>query len=58
MNIAAAVGIPAFGLFGGWPPFHHSQRVVPILPPDGNVNKLTGMARITPQAVMTALPAP
>lgn len=58
MNIAAAVGIPTFGLFGGWPPFHHSQRVVPILPPGGNIDKLTGMARITPEAVMAVLPAP
>jgi heptosyltransferase-2 len=57
MNIAAAVGIPAFGLFGGWPPFTHSRRVVRILPPDGRPDRATGMARITPQAVMAAIDA-
>lgn len=56
LNMAAAVGIPAYGLFGGWPPLHHSQRIIPVLPPDGRTDKATGMARITPAAVLSRLP--
>ncbi len=55
MNIAAAVGTTSYGLFGGWPPFHHSSRIVPILPPDGKPDQATGMARITPEAVLAAI---
>jgi heptosyltransferase-2 len=57
MNIAAAVGIQSFGLFGGTPPFHHSRRIVPILPPGGPVRSgdPAGMARITPDAVLQAI---
>ena len=57
LNIAAAAGRPAHGLFGGWPPLRHSQHIVAILPPDGRTDKATGMARITPDAVLAALPA-
>lgn len=57
LNIAAAVGIPAYGLFGGWPPLRHSRRIVPILPPDGRVDKASGMARIAPEAVLAAIAA-
>jgi heptosyltransferase-2 len=57
LNIAAAVGIPAYGLFGGWPPLRHSQRIIPILPPDGRTDKATGMARITPDAALAAIAA-
>jgi heptosyltransferase-2 len=57
MNIAAAVGIPSYGLFGGTPPFHHSSRIIPILPPDGAVRSgdPTGMSRIEPDAVIRAI---
>jgi len=55
LNIAAAVGTRSYGLFGGWPPFHHSRRIVPILPPDGKADKATGMARITPEAVLAVI---
>jgi heptosyltransferase-2 len=57
MNIAAAVGTTSYGLFGGWPPFHHSGRVVTILPPDGKPDKATGMARITPETVLATIAA-
>jgi heptosyltransferase-2 len=57
LNIAAAVGIPAYGLFGGWPPLRHSQRIIPVLPPDGRTDKTTGMARITPACVLAAIAA-
>lgn len=56
MNMAAAVGIRTYCLFGGVPPFHHSSRIVPILPP-GGVDKATGMARITVEAVLAAIRA-
>jgi heptosyltransferase-2 len=54
MNMAAAVGIRTYALFGATPPFHHSSRIVPILPP-GGVAKDMGMARITPEAVLSAI---
>jgi heptosyltransferase-2 len=57
LNIAAAVGIPCYGLFGGWPPLRHSRRIVPILPPDGQIDKATGMSRITPAAVLAVIAA-
>lgn len=55
MNLAAAVGIPTFGLFGAVPPFAHASRIVPILPPDGVPSKRDGMARITPEAVLARI---
>jgi len=54
MNLAAAVGLRTYGLFGAVPPFHHSSRIVPILPP-GGISKADGMARITEEAVMAAI---
>ncbi|HTI83580.1 MAG TPA: glycosyltransferase family 9 protein [Acetobacteraceae bacterium] len=57
MNLAAAVGIRTYGLFGAVPPFHHSSAIVPILPPDGRPDKATGMARITTAAVLEAIRA-
>ena len=44
MNMAAAVGIRTYCLSGAVPPFHHSTRIVPIIPP-GGVSKADGMAR-------------
>lgn len=55
MNLAAAVGIPTFGLFGAVPPFAHAGRIVPILPPDGVPSKRDGMERITPEAVLATI---
>jgi heptosyltransferase II len=57
MNLAAAVGIRTYGLFGAVPPFYHSRLILPILPPDGRTDISTGMARITPQAVLDAIRA-
>jgi heptosyltransferase II len=56
MNMAAAVGIPTFSLFGATPPFHHSSRIVAVTPP-GGVSKDDGMARITVDAVIAAIQA-
>ncbi len=55
MNLAAAVGIRTYGLFGGTPPIHHSSLIIPILPPDGRPNRSAGMAQITVEAVLAAL---
>jgi heptosyltransferase-2 len=57
MNIAAAVGIRSYGLFGGTPPFHHSSRIVPITPPGAIARSgdTRGMAQITTQAVLRAI---
>jgi heptosyltransferase-2 len=59
MNIAAAVGLRSYGLFGGTPPFHHSSRIIAITPPGGIVvsGDRTGMARITPEAALRAISA-
>jgi heptosyltransferase-2 len=60
MNMAAAVGVRSYGLFGGTPPFHHSSRIIAITPP-GSISvsgDTTGMALITPDAVLRAINAP
>jgi heptosyltransferase-2 len=56
MNMAAAVGIRTYSLFGATPPFHHSSRIVAITPP-GGVDKACGMMRITVDAVLQAIRA-
>jgi len=57
MNLASAVGIRTYGLFGAVPPFHHSRLIIPVLPPDGRPDIPTGMARITSQAVLDIIRA-
>jgi heptosyltransferase-2 len=57
MNLAAAVGTTAYGLFGATPPLHHSRHIVAITPPQGGIDLRHGMARITPEAVMAAIGA-
>ena len=54
MNLAAAVGTTAYGLFGTTPPLHHSRHIVAITPP-GGIDLKRGMARITPDAVLAAI---
>ena len=56
MNIAAAVGIQTFGLFGATEPLLHSARIVPIEPP-GGYEKNAGTARITVAAVLETIRA-
>ncbi len=56
MNMAAAVGIRTYCLFGAVPPFHHSSRIVPITPP-GGISKSDGMARISVAQVMREIEA-
>ena len=54
MNLAAAVGVRSYGLFGASPALHHSRHIVAITPPDG-LQSPTGMQRITPDAVLAAI---
>ena len=56
MNVAAAVGLRTYGLFGAVPPFRHSSRIVPLTPP-GGVSKTDGMARLTVERVLAGIAA-
>ncbi|MDG4552671.1 MAG: glycosyltransferase family 9 protein [Candidatus Competibacter sp.] len=51
LNMAAALRVPAIGLFGGSAPLWHSRFIHPLLPPDGE----RGMAAITVSQVLEAL---
>jgi heptosyltransferase-2 len=53
MNMAAAVGIRTYALFGTTPPFHHSPQIVPIVSPAGGADD--GMARVTLPMVLEAI---
>jgi heptosyltransferase II len=55
LNIAAAVGIRTYGLFGATDPFHHSSQIVPISPVDGGVSRIDGMSRISAEAVLAVI---
>jgi heptosyltransferase II len=52
MNVAAAVGIPSFGLFGATRVLTYSKFINPILPDDGGPATLDGMQRISPGQVL------
>jgi heptosyltransferase-2 len=56
MNMAAAVGIRTYCLFGALPPFYHSRRIVPITPP-GGVSLRNGMAGISVEQVLAVIDA-
>jgi heptosyltransferase-2 len=55
MNLAAAVGLRSYGLFGTYPPFHHASQILPILSPPGGPDD--GMTRMTTEAVLGAIRA-
>jgi heptosyltransferase-2 len=57
MNMAAAVGIPTYALFGTTPVFGHSRHIVAIASPPDEASLDDGMARITPEAVLAAITA-
>ena len=57
MNMAAAVGIRTYALFGATPPFMHASSIVAITPPDGRIDKTDGMARIDVETVIAAITA-
>jgi heptosyltransferase II len=50
MNLAAAVGTPAFGLFGVNQVLRYSRFIHPIVPPGGQ--SPDGMSRISPARVL------
>ena len=56
LNIAAAVGTRAYGLFGATPILRHSLNILPIVP-IGGMDEDSGMGRITQHAVLQALAA-
>jgi heptosyltransferase II len=56
MNMAAAVGIPTYCLFGAVPPIHHSSKIIAITPP-GGVSRETGMAGISVEQVCGVIEA-
>jgi heptosyltransferase-2 len=55
MNLAAAVGTPAFAMFGATRVLTYSKFIHPILPDDGGVPTLHGMARISAGNVLTRI---
>ena len=55
MNIAAAIGIRTYALFGTTPPISHASQVVPITSPDTGVHD--GMARLTLEKVIGVVSA-
>ncbi len=54
LNIAAAVGTCAYGLFGSTPVLRHSPNIVAVVPPEGP-DRDTGMARISVASVLDAI---
>ena len=54
LNIAAAVGTRAYGLFGGTPVLRHSPNIVAVVPPEGP-DRDAGMARITVASVLSVI---
>ena len=54
LNIAAAVGTRAYGLFGGTPVLRHSPNIVAVVPP-GGPDRDTGMARISVASVVDTI---
>lgn len=51
LNVAAAVGTRAYGLFGGTPVLRHSPSIVAVVPP-GGPDRDAGMGRITVESVL------
>jgi heptosyltransferase-2 len=56
LNIAAAVGLRGYGLFGATPVLHHSGHIVPVVPP-GGYSASDGMARLPVGMVLDAIAA-
>ncbi len=56
LNIAAAAGLPSYGLFCATPVLRHSARIVPIIPP-GGPSPVDGARRLTLPLVLAAIAA-
>jgi heptosyltransferase-2 len=54
MNMAAAVGLRTYSLFGAVPPLRHSKQIVAIVPP-GSVSKIDGMANLSVEQVLAEI---
>ena len=54
LNVAAAVGTPAIGLFGATLPLAHSEKFSVVTPEDG-IRRDGGMEAITVEAVVEAI---
>jgi heptosyltransferase II len=52
VNISAAVGVPALGLFGATEPLRYSPYLDPVLPGQGQISRQDGMVRIQPAEVV------
>ena len=55
LNLAAAVGTPAFGLFGSTPALTHSRFIHAIRPDDGRGVTPDGMQRISPGVALARI---
>jgi heptosyltransferase-2 len=55
LNMAGALGLRSYGLFGATLPFHHMGQIVAISPACGEVSRVGGMDRISPEAVLAAI---
>jgi heptosyltransferase II len=55
MNLAAAVGTPAFAMFGATRVLTYSKFIHPILPDDGGALTLHGMTRISADNVLSRI---
>ena len=55
MNLAAAVGTPAFAMFGATRVLTYSKFIQPILPDDGGAPSLHGMTRISASNVLARI---
>ena len=55
MNLAAAVGTPAIGLFGATPVLSYSRFILAVRPDDGGPATIDGMRRISPRSVLERL---
>jgi hypothetical protein len=55
MNIAAAVGVRTYALFGTTHPFDHASQIVAVTAPDTGVHD--GMERLTATAVLDTIRA-
>jgi heptosyltransferase-2 len=55
MNLAAAVGTPAFAMFGATQVLTYSKFINPVLPDDGGAPTMDGMGRISPGNVLARI---
>jgi heptosyltransferase II len=57
LNMAGAVGLRSYGLYGASDPFRYLSQIVPINPSGGAPSRTDGMSRISAEAVLSAIVA-